>query len=152
MKAVLILQHTTSISAEQTSMRNRTPHKTFSKMISLQAKNLESVLLAEPHVAVIVMFFCRTLIRSAKVSCRTLQIAEPKALNSEKDYLAERWNAGSFRICPKSSTISTVHHKKFFRCYNSGSCSEGIKEFLIPRFCRADLGRVFFFLFGSGEF
>ena len=67
-------------------------------MISLDAKNLESELLAEPHVAV--MFSCRTLTRSAKVSCRTLQIAEPKALNSEKDYLAEPWNAGSFAKCP----------------------------------------------------
>ena len=66
--------------------RKRTPHKRFSKMISLHTKNLESALLAEPHVAV--MF-----------SCRTLQIAEPKALNLEKDYLAEPWNAGSFRIC-----------------------------------------------------
>ena len=127
-------------------------------MISLNAKNLESALLAEPHVAV--MFSCQRiakgaggkgprqktsksvkkffrhfsiifaqgkkrkkssksvkkffdtfrqfsrrapffrpllgggscslaepLTRSAKVSCRTLQIAEPKALNSEKDYL-----------------------------------------------------------------
>ena len=27
------------------------------------------------------------------VSCRTLQIAEPKARNLEKDYLAEPWNA-----------------------------------------------------------
>ena len=46
------------------------------------------------------MFSCRTLTRSAIVSCRTLQIAEPKALNLEKDYLAEPWNSGSFRICP----------------------------------------------------
>ena len=58
----------------------RTPHKRFSKMISLDAKNLESVLLTELHVAV--------------------QIAEPKALNLEKDYLAGPWNVGSFRICP----------------------------------------------------
>ena len=72
--------------------------KKFSKMISLNAKNLENVLLAEPQLAV--MFPCRTLTRSAKVSCRTLQIAEPKALNSEKDHLAEPWNAGSFRKCP----------------------------------------------------
>ena len=63
-------------------------------MVSLHAKDLESALLAEPHVAV--MFSCRTLTRSAKVSCRTLQIAEPKALNLEKDYLAEPWNVGSF--------------------------------------------------------
>ena len=67
-------------------------------MISLHAKNLESALLAEPHIAV--MFSCRTLTRSAMVSCRTHRIAEPKALNSEKDYLAEPWNAGSFRKCP----------------------------------------------------
>ena len=59
-----------------------TPHKRFSKMISLNAENVESAYLAEPHVAV--MFSCRTLTRSAKVSCRTLQIAEPKAPNSEK--------------------------------------------------------------------
>ena len=65
-------------------------------MISLNAKNLESVLLAETHVAVV--FSCRTLTRSVKVSCRTLQIAEPKALNLEKDYLAEPWNVGSFRV------------------------------------------------------
>ena len=80
--------------------RNRTPHRRFSKMISPNAKNLESALLAEPHVAV--MFPCRTLTRSAKVSCRTLQIAEPKALNLEKDYLAEPWNAVSFRKRPQS--------------------------------------------------
>ena len=52
------------------------------------------------HVAV--MFSCRTLTRSAKVSCRTLPIAEPKVLNSEKDYLAEPWNAVSFRKCPST--------------------------------------------------
>ena len=74
---------------------NRTPHKRFSKMISLNAKKLETVLVAEHHVAV--MFSCRTFTCSAKVSCRTLQIAEPKALNLEKDYLAEAWNARSFR-------------------------------------------------------
>ena len=67
-------------------------------MISPYAKNLESVHLAEPDVAV--MFSCRTLTRSAKVSCRTLQIAEHETLNLEKDYLAEPWNAGSFRKCP----------------------------------------------------
>ena len=75
-----------------------TPHKRFSKMIFLNAKNSESALLAEPHGAV--MFSCRTLTFSAKVSCRTLEIAEPKALNLEKDNLAEPWNAGSFRVCP----------------------------------------------------
>ena len=58
-------------------------------MISLNAKNLESVLLAQHHVAV--MFSCRTLTRSEKVCCRTLQVAERKALNLEKDYLAEPW-------------------------------------------------------------
>ena len=67
-------------------------------MIFLNAKNSESTLLAEPHGAV--MFSCRTLTFSAKVSCRTLEIAEPKALNLEKDNLAETWNAGSFRVCP----------------------------------------------------
>ena len=46
---------------------NRSPHKRLSKMISLNAKNLENVLLPEPQVAV--MFSCRTLTRSAKVSC-----------------------------------------------------------------------------------
>ena len=70
----------------------------FSKMISLNAKILESVVLSEPHVAV--MFSCRPLTHSAKVCCRTLQIAELKALNVEKDYLAEPSNVGSFRICP----------------------------------------------------
>ena len=79
----------------------RTPHKRFSKMISLHAKNLESALLAEPHFAL--MFSCRTLTRSAKVSCQTLRIAEPKALNSERDYLAEPRNAGSFRKCPNEA-------------------------------------------------
>ena len=74
------------------------PHKRFSKMISQNAKNFESAFLAEPHVAV--MFSCRTLTRSAMVSSRTLQVAEPKALNLKKDYLAEPWNAGSFRTCP----------------------------------------------------
>ena len=69
------------------------PHKRFSKMIAL-----ESILLAEPHVAV--MLSCRTLTRSAKVCRRTLQVAEPKALNLEKGCLAEPWNVGSFRICP----------------------------------------------------
>ena len=67
-------------------------------MISLHAKNLESAHLTEPHV--VVMFSCRTLTRSAMVSRRNLQIAEPKALNLKKDYLAEPWNAGSFRSCP----------------------------------------------------
>ena len=52
------------------------PHKRLSKMISLNAKNLESILLAEPHIAV--MFSSRTLTRSAKVADKTLQIAEPK--------------------------------------------------------------------------
>ena len=71
-------------------------------MIFQNAKNSESALLAEPHGAV--MFSCRTLTFSAKVSCRTLlEIAEPKALNLEKDNLAEPWNAGSFRVCPKKS-------------------------------------------------
>ena len=83
-----------------------TPHKRFSKIISLNAENLESALLAEPHVAV--MFSCRTLTRTAKVSCRTLQIAKPKALNLEKDHLAEPWNGGSFRICPLCGVI--LHH------------------------------------------
>ena len=73
-------------------------------MISLNAKNSESALLAKFHVAV--MFPCRTLTtRSVKVCCRTLQIAEPKALNVEKDYLAEPWNVGPFgfaqlTLCP----------------------------------------------------
>ena len=70
------------------------PHKKFSKIISLNVKNLESVLLAEPYVDV--MFSCRTLTCSAKVCCRTLQIAVPKALHVEKDYPAEPANVGSF--------------------------------------------------------
>ena len=78
-------------------------------MISLRAKNLESALLAEPHVAV--MFSFRTLTRSAKVSCRTLRLAEPKALNAEKDYLAEPWNAGSFRKCPYTTRENTTNSK-----------------------------------------
>ena len=43
------------------------------------------------------MFSCRTLTHSAMVSCRTLQIAEPKALNLEKDDLAEPGMGGSNR-------------------------------------------------------
>ena len=39
--------------------RKMNPHKRFSKMISLNAENLESALLAEHHVAV--MFSCRNL-------------------------------------------------------------------------------------------
>ena len=77
-----------------------TPHTRFSKMIFLNAKNSESALLAEPHGAV--MFSCRTLTFSAKQSCRTLEIAEPKAL---KDNLAEPWNAGSFRVCPSQAPL-----------------------------------------------
>ena len=69
-------------------------------MTSLNTKNLESVLLAKPHLAVTLP--CRTLTLSAKVPCRTLQIVEPKALNSEKDYLAEPWSARSFRKCPNT--------------------------------------------------
>ena len=61
-------------------------------MISLHAKYLESALLVEPHVAV--MFSCRTLTRSAEVSCRTLQIAEPKAMDLEKDYLSGKSKGG----------------------------------------------------------
>ena len=72
-------------------------------MISLNDTNLESVLLAETRVAV--MFSCRTLARSAKVSCRTLQVAEPKVQNLKKDHLAELWNVGSFRTCPIMSPI-----------------------------------------------
>ena len=67
-------------------------------MISLNAQKLESTLLAEPHVAV--MISCRTMTRSEKKRCRTLQVAEPKALNLEKDFLAEPWIVGSFWICP----------------------------------------------------
>ena len=72
-------------------------------MIFLNAMNSESALLAEPHGAVMFFFFlCRTLTFAAKVSCRTLEIAEPNALNLEKDNLAEPWNVGSFRVCPLS--------------------------------------------------
>ena len=52
----------------------------------VKAKNLESILLAEPHVAD--SFSCRALALSAKECCRSLQIPKPKALNLEKDYLA----------------------------------------------------------------
>ena len=55
------------------------------------------------------MFSYRTLTRSAKVSCRTLQIAEPKALNLEKGYLAEPWNARSFRVCPLFFMFQRLH-------------------------------------------
>ena len=67
-------------------------------LIFLNAKNLESVLLSEPtccgHVS------CRTLTHSAKVCCRTFQIAEPKVLSFEKDSLAKPWNVGPLRIYP----------------------------------------------------
>ena len=94
-------------------------------MIFQNAKILESVLLVELYVAV--MFSCRTLSRSAKVSCRTPHLAEPKALNLEKDYLAEPWNAGSFRVCPiKTSlkrfcdTIATsIARYERYRCWAS---------------------------------
>ena len=82
-------------------------------MIFRDAKSLESVLLAEPHVAV--MLSCRTLTRSAKESCRALQIAEPKALNLEKDYLAEPWNVGSFRVCPLHPIFNYYIHILIFR-------------------------------------
>ena len=63
------------------------------------------------------MFSCRTLTFSAKVSCRTLEIAEPKALSLEKDHLAEPWNGGSFRICPQKGmapeTFLTRYEKRF---------------------------------------
>ena len=84
--------------------RNRTPHKRFSKMISQNAKNLENVFLAEPCIAV--MFPCRTLTRSEKISCRTLKIAEPKALHLEKDYLAKPWNAESFENAQRCRNCS----------------------------------------------
>ena len=108
-----------------------TPHKRFSKMIFLNAKNSESALLAEPHGAV--MFSCRTLTFSAKVSCRTLEIAEPKALSLEKDHLAEPWNGGSFHLCPKKSLLESLRginfvatsHKCFFWCHAWGSDSAG---------------------------
>ena len=82
-------------------------------MLSLNAKNLESALLADPHVAV--MSSGRTLTCSAKVSCRTLQIAEPKALNLEKDYLAEPWNAGSFCICPNSHHLLSCFVRQVYK-------------------------------------
>ena len=83
--------------------------KKFSKMISVNVKSLGSMLLAEPHVTV--MFSCRTLTRSARVCCRTLQVAELKALNFEKDSLAEPCHVGSFRICPRlESERSHMEH------------------------------------------
>ena len=91
----------------------------------LNAKNLKSVLLAEPHVAV--MFSCRTLTRSAKVSCRTLKIAELKALNSEKDYLAEPQNAGSFRKCPGASVRNEkMSAKIYFFSPETVWCGKGL--------------------------
>ena len=78
-------------------------------MICLNSKNSESALLAEPHGAA--MFSCRTLTLSAKVSCRTLEIAKPKALNLEKENLAEPWNAGSFRVCQVQFLAHIFGHK-----------------------------------------
>ena len=46
----------------------RASNKSFSKMISLKARNLKDVLLFEPHIAVMHSF--RTLTCSAKVCCR----------------------------------------------------------------------------------
>ena len=57
-------------------------------MISLNAKTLEGVLLSELHVAVMfIVLFPNLKTHAAKVCCRILQIAEPKALNLEKDDL-----------------------------------------------------------------
>ena len=53
------------------------------------------------------------------VSCRTLQIAEPRALNLEKDYLAEPWNAGSFRKCP----IKELNGNREIKSVQGGSVS-----------------------------
>ena len=75
------------------------------------SKKLESVLLAEPHVPV--MFPCRTLTRSEKDVGRTLQVAQPKALNLEKDSLAEPWIVGCFRICPVLLAIAASEHLDF---------------------------------------
>ena len=85
---------------------DRTPHKRFSKIISLSAKNLEGVLLAEPRFPV--MLSCQTLTRSAKVCGQALQTAQPKALDLEKDHLAEPWNVGSFRLCPQQAEPSKM--------------------------------------------
>ena len=69
------------------------PYTRFSKMISLNAKNLEETyFLPNPMLHVAVMFSCRTLTRSAKVCCRTL---------SKSPNLAEAWNVGYVRICPE---------------------------------------------------
>ena len=73
------------------------------------------VLLAETHGAV--MLSCRTLACSAKVHCRTLQIAEPEALKLENDYLAEpgMWDPFGFAQW-RLTTYTKKSHQKHYRC------------------------------------
>ena len=49
-----------------------------------------------------------SLAGSAKASCRTLQIAEPKALNLEKDFPAKPCNLGFLRKCPQNQAIGVT--------------------------------------------
>ena len=100
------------------------PRKRFSRMISLHAKNLESAPLAEPH-------FCSHVLLPnlhPMVSCRTLRIAEPTALNSDKDYLAEPSNAGSFRKCPLFLRFATIRCMKCLGEGSGGVKSTGISQ------------------------
>ena len=137
-------------------------------MISLNTKSLESVLLTEPHIAV--MFSFRTLTDSVKVSSRTLQIVEPKALNLEKGYLAELWSVGSFRKCPrkilqvrstpKLPSVTQLLHAlslvwimnctqkhvmlhKIQRAENGGSVMVGFRVFGEAPICRPEVPKLF---------
>ena len=80
--------------------RNRTP---ITGSALSKHEDLKSIPLAKPRVAV--MFSCRTLTRSAKSCCRTLHIAEPKALNVEKDQLPNPGMWGSLRKCPQQLPV-----------------------------------------------
>ena len=82
---------------------------------------LQSCSLAEP------------LTPSAKVSCRTLQIAEPKALNLEKDYLAEPWNAGSLDGPIRANRFADSRESPDSRESFQGSRTE-------PLFCESRFG------------
>ena len=71
---------------------------------------------------------------NAKVCCQTLQIPEPKALNLQKDHLAEHWNVASFRICPlqlfmPKSPESEKNGEIFRRFSSFNSRESGHKKF-----------------------
>ena len=124
------------------SVRGKTTR--FSKIISRNAKTLESALLAEPHVAV--MSPCRTLTRSAKVSCRTLQIAEPKASRKRCDLKTRKrcdFYPAAQKIASDFSAISSAIFWRFFCDFCSNTCDLVLCDLKTQRFfCDCDfLGR-----------